>query len=710
MGGNFFTWSKFVGENSELLFPVDAMDEIFLLDFEKEIVWMSQKCAELLFAEDEKVYDKVSLKEFEKHMSEAGVYAFQQAISRVTTGKSERVGCHVALKGKEKYLSSVIYLYCLEGREELFGQISIDYEPMREYEQHLEKVIAQLKATERVNELTVEGASDYVYQLDLVNNVCTFSSTALEVLPLETPTFSDAMNRVLSFIVPEDRHVFLDSFTPFLTGQSDRHIAEYRVMTKQGNIMWISCKGKGIHDKDGRPLMIAGSLLDITEQKQNQAKMERMFYYDDLTELKNRHCFERDLEKQFENAEAKGCLLYMNIRKFKLYNELFGHSFGNKVLKEFAYMLNLYFADSLGIYRFSGDEFLIHMQETSREQILAKLVPLQAVLKKARAIDGHSVYINIYTAVVIYPEHGKTTEELVNNAHKCLYRMTRAENEDISFFTERIGDDTSVQFLLENEIRKDIENNFRHFRVVYQPIVHLTPEGAEWIGAEALLRYNNPDMKDLNQMEMIRTLEYSGLILPVGRWVIAQAAHECSKWNHSGSKRVVHINIAAQQVSDVGLVDYIKEVCEREKLPASNMVMELTETSLLNNFEVATTFCQELMHLGIGVALDDFGTGYSSFNYLRNLPISQIKIDRGYAHQLPSNHYNQTFISFMHQLSKELQLELCIEGVETEEELNLLRKMKISVIQGYYFERPMEADVISREFLGMASKKRIPTN
>ena len=121
-----------------------------------------------------------------------------------------------------------------------------------------------------VNELTLEGASDYVYQLDLVNNMCTFSSRALEVLPLETPTFSDAMNRVLSFIIPEDRHVFLDSFVPFMTGQSDRHIAEYRVMTKQGNIMWISCKGKGIHDDEGRPLMIAGSLLDITEQKKAQ--------------------------------------------------------------------------------------------------------------------------------------------------------------------------------------------------------------------------------------------------------------------------------------------------------------------------------------------------------------------------------------------------------------------------------------------------------
>lgn len=705
MNQSFFEWEKYSGEQGNLLFPVDAMEDIFLINVKKDSIWLSKKCAELLADNREEIVSEITQKEFEAHLSETGCYAFRQAIQRLMNGKVERVGCHAAIESKTGYLSSVIYLYHLKGREELFGHISIDYEPMREYEQHLEQVIQQLKHTQLVNELTVEGASDYIYQLDLVNNVCTFSSKALEVLPLESPTFSDAMNTVLSFIIPEDRHIFLDSFTPFLTGQSKRHIAEYRVRTKQGNIMWISCKGRGLHDEEGRPIMIAGSLLDITEQKKNQEKLEKMLYYDELTGLKNRKCFEKDLEEKLQDVSAKGSFLYMNIRKFKLYNELFGHSFGNKVLKEFAYMLNLYFASSYGIYRFSGDEFLVHLPEIDRQQILAKLVPFQAVLKKTRAIDGHNIYINTYTAVVIYPEHGNSIEELVNNAHQCLYRITRAEREEISFFTDRIGDSVSQQFLIENEIRRDIENNFCHFRVVYQPIVRLNAGGSEWIGAEALLRYSNPNLPNLEQMEMIRTLEYSGLIVPVGRWVISQAVHECGKWNRAGSKSLVHINIAAQQVSDVGLIQHIKDTCEAEGLPTSHLIMELTETSLLSNFEVATNFCKELMDLNIGVALDDFGTGYSSFNYLRNLPISQIKIDRGYARQLPTNHYNQTFISFMHQLSKELQLELCIEGVETEEELELLRKMRISIIQGYFFETPMEADVISREFPGKSSRK-----
>lgn len=694
----FFEWKKYSGENDQLLFPVDAMEEIFLINIKEETIWFSRKCAELFAKNTGELKSSITREEFANYVSEKGYYAFGQAIQRLVSGKADKVSCHVDLKGDVKSISAVVYLYRLKGKEELFGHVSVDYEPMREYEQHLESVIQQLEHSQKVNELTLEGASDYVYQLDLVNNVCTFSSRALEVLPLESPTFSDAMNRVLSFIVPEDRHIFLDSFVPFLTGQSDRHVAEYRVNTKQGNIMWISCKGKGIHDDEGRPLMIAGSLLDITEQKKNQEKIEKMLYYDNLTGLKNKTCFEKDMEAVFEEQDGKGSLLYMNIHKFKLFNELFGHSFGNKVLKEFSYMLNLFFAGCKGIYRFSGDEFLVHLDETNRDMIMAKLVPFQANLRKPRTIDGRSIYINTYTAVVIYPEQGETVEELLNNAHQCLYRMTRAEREEISFFAGQVGDSVSKQFIIENEIRKDIEHGFRHFRVVYQPIVRLNPDGSEWIGAEALLRYSNPDLPGLQQMEMIQTLEYSGLILEVGRWVMAQAIQECAKWNRAGNKSLVHVNIAAQQVSDAGLVSFIKEKCEEENLPTKYLTVELTETSLLSNFEVATNFCKDLMKLGIGVALDDFGTGYSSFNYLRNLPISQIKIDRGYARQLPTNQYNQTFISFVHQLSKDLQLELCVEGVETEEELELLRKMKISVLQGFLFERPMEADVISREF------------
>lgn len=695
MNKEYFQWDTFI-EEQETVFPVKAMKEVFLLDPERDSIWLSEKTAEILFRGKEK--PEISRQEFEEHLSEASAIVFRQELQRILSGKEERVSCHAAIINDISCLSSVIYLYRLEGRTELLGFLSVDYEPTREYDMHMEEVVQKLGFAQTVNELIVEGACDYIYQLDLVNNICTFSSKALEVLPLESPTFTDAMNCVLSFIVPEDRQIFLDSFTPFLMGQSDRHVAEYRVMTKQGNIMWISCQGKGIHDEQGRPIMIAGSLMDITEKKKHEEELEKMLYYDPLTGLKNRLCFEKDMEECLSEENSRRSFLYMDIRKFKLYNELFGHSFGNRVLKEFSYMLQLYFPKACGIYRFSGDEFLVHIKESNRGEILDKLAAFRANLKKTRELEGHTLYINAYIAVVIYPENGRNTEELLNNANQCLYRMTREDKEEVSFFAGRTGDEVSQQFLLENEMRKDIENNFRHFRVVYQPIVRVNEEGAYWIGTEALLRYQNPDFPNLEQMEMIKTLEYSGLIIPVGRWVVDRAVQECGNWNRTAGPAIVHVNIAAQQVADSGFVEYISNRCKAEGLPVSRLLIELTETSLVNNSEVATNFCEDLMRLGIGVALDDFGTGYSSFNYLRKFPISQIKVDREYARQIQVNRYNQIIVTFLHKLSEELQMELCVEGVETEEELEVLQKMGISMIQGFYFERPLEADIIRREF------------
>lgn len=696
MEQQFFRWDKFSEERENLIFPADLMENLFLIDIQNNSIWLSKKCAELLF-EENSVQTRITCREFEQYLSESGCHAFLQGLNRLQTGKALRTSCHAALKSKADDLSSMIYLFHLDGCRELLGYISVDLEPSREYDQHLEQVIHELRHAKTVNELILEGSSDYIYQLDLINNVCTFSSKAVDVLPLESPTFSDAMNRILSFIIPEDRQIFLDSFIPFLTGESDRHTAEYRVLTKQGTLMWISCQGKGIHDEQGRPVMIAGSLLDITDKKKHEEEINHMLYYDMLTGLKNRFCFEKDMEKRRKETGARGSLLYMDIRRFKLYNEMFGHNFGDKVLKEFSDMLKLYFSNAVGIYRYSGDEFVVHLHEVDRSRIMARLVPFVSVLKKGRELDGHSLYLNACIAIVLYPEHGNTVEELMNNANQCLYRMNRDGKEEISFFaghTDRI----SRQFLFENEIRKDVEANFRHLRVVFQPIVRLKGDQSGWIGAEALLRYSNPEFPDLGQMEMIRTLEYSGLIIPVGRWVLAQAIHECSRWNHTGNNSIVHVNLAAQQISDAGLVKYIRETCEEEGLSPSHLMIELTETSLLNNFEMATQFCKDLMQMGIGVALDDFGTGYSSFNYLRNLPINEIKVDREYVQNLPENHYNQTIISCLQRLSRDLNLDLCVEGVETEDELNLLKEMGITLIQGFYFERPMEYDVIWKEF------------
>lgn len=698
MKKQYFQWNSFVNEHESFHFSVDAIGEIYLLDLKENSIWLSKKLADLLYYKNPEKPDRISIQEFEAFFPERSRIVFRQEIQRLRAGRTSRENCHVALEVAQGCLSAFSYMYHVGEPDYLLGFLSVDYEPTREYEHHLEQVISELKNAQSVNQLILEGAVDYIFQLNFADNTCTLSPKALEILSLDSPAFSDALDRLLSFVVVEDRQIFLDSLTPFLSGNSLDQYAEFRLQTKSGKVIWVRCQSRGLHDAQGNPLLLAGSLLDITEQKEKEQKIRQMLYYDILTGLKNRRSFLIEMDAVLQDPDEKGCILYMDIRKFKSYNEMFGHKFGDQVLKEFAKMLKLYFPQALGIYRFGGDEFLIHLKDHKKEKVLERLTPFQHIVSKPRELDGHIIYVDTFTAALLYPEHGHTAEELLGNANLCLYHITREDNRNVSFFAKQNSIDFSRQYQLENEMRLDIEHDFRHFRVVYQPIVKHENGSSRWIGAEALLRYSNPHFPNLGQMEMIQTLEYSGLILPIGRWVLKKAIRECSKWNSGGNHVVVHVNIAAQQVSDASLVQYVKEQCESSGLIPSNLTLELTETSILNNLETAIQFCQKLRDLGIGVALDDFGTGYSGFRYLRGLPISQIKVDREYTSRLPVNQYNQVVVSFLHDLSQNMDLELCAEGVEKQDELDFLNHMGISMIQGFYFERPMEAEIISKEF------------
>ncbi len=701
MRNDFFQWNKFAEEEG-IGFPANAIEEIFLVDLDELSVWFSEKLAKLVFVENEKMRTELSLEELENYFLEGGIKRLIQDIQRMLAGKTKRVNSHVALIRGETALSAVCYVFKLENSRFLLGFLSIDYEPIQEYEQSLENMIKEMKHAQNVNELILEGAADYIYQMDLVKNTCTFSKKALEILPFESTTITDATSRILSVIWPEDRRAYLEAITPFLAGKTDYHRAKYRITTKTGEVIWLLSQGKGMKDASGRPIMLAGSMVDITQQQKREEKIDRMLYYDDLTGLKNRRCFEKDMEIHLKKKNAKGSLIYFNIRRFKMFNEMFGRNFANKILIEFAGRMKLYFPGAIDIYRFAGDEFMIHLEEYDREEIMARLIPFQSSLKSQWEMDGHMLYINMYASIVIYPENGNNTEALMIHSNQCLAQMSREEKDEIRFFAEEEGENISRQYMLENTLRKDVQSDFQHFRVVYQPIVHIENGVAKWEGAEALLRYSNPEMPGIGQMEMIQTLEYSGLILPVGRWVLSQAVKECSKWNRAGRQVVVHVNMAAQQVTDAGLVEYIREQCREAHLPYSSLIVELTETSLVNNFAMATQLCSELRKMGVGVALDDFGTGYSGFTYLRNFPISQIKVDREYAKDISTNHYNQVIVSFMHNLSENMDVELCVEGVETEEELKVLMDIGVSTIQGFYFERPMEADIIRKEFMTRA--------
>ncbi|MDO4272413.1 MAG: EAL domain-containing protein [Eubacteriales bacterium] len=695
---NLFDWPAIIETYGLRQIPEALLENSFILDTEKQMVYLSSALFDNIcpgHLEDRQAF---SVKEFLDFLAETSRYSVLEDINRLSQEKLYRTDVQAVVKISEEYIPALFIMAKIPDKSVILGIVHLSYELMHEYQHHLDSIITKLEETQNINQLILEGSTDYIYHLDLVNNICTFSPKALDVLPLETATFGNAMDRILSFIHPEDRHIFLDSFTPFLTGKTEYHTAEYRVYTKQGNIMWISCHGKGLHDSQGRPVMIAGSLMDITDTKKAEERINHMLYTDMLTGMRNRYCYEQEMGEYMSRPDASGCIIAIDIHNFKLYNEIFGHNFGNLVLKEFASMLQIYLPRNLGIYRLEGDEFLVHMEDSDKASILESLTPLQITLSKARIIDGHSIYIDVTIGIVIYPDHGATPDELLKNADTVLYKMSKYSSEKVMFFINDNGNDLSKRYQLENELRADIENHFRHFRVVYQPIVHLMSNGASWCSAEALLRYQNPGLPDVTQQELIETLEVSDLIIPVGRWVLSKAIEECSLWNRTGAIAGVHVNFSAQQMSDAGIMEYIKQLLKKHNLSARNLICELTETSLINNFESATLLCRELMELGAGIALDDFGTGYTSFNYLRRLPISQIKIDKTFVQNLPDNKYNQIIIQCLFDLSQNIGLELCVEGVETQNTLDILSEMGVRLIQGFYFERPMEADIIRREF------------
>lgn len=695
------TWETLKNSSHLTSLPEALIQYSFFTDWEQRLVFLSPSLFSLLKQEGWPSQGGVPCSAFSPLLTDVSLKRLHQDLHDLSQGIVLRADTQITLLPEKDAIPALCLMAKIPDRPLVFSIVHLSYELKHEYQDTLNQVIAKLRCSQTINQLILEGSTDYIYQLDVVNNVCTFSPKALDVLPLESPTFDNAMERILSFIVPEDRSIFLDSFTPFLTGQSLYHTAEYRVNTKQGTIMWISCHGKGVLDDQKRPIMIAGSLMDITDVKKADEQLKKLLYTDPLTGLKNRCCYEQEMEEYLQDPEAAGSILCIDIHNFKLYNEIYGHTFGNRVLTDFAELLQSCFPNRLGLYRLDGDEFLLHLSETDPKAIRNLLIPFQLALEKARQIDGHSIYIDALAGVAIYPVHGNTPGQLLKNADTILYEMSKFSHDTVAFYADESGADLSRRYNLEHTLRMDIDAGFRHFRVVYQPITLINQDGTTWCSAEALLRYRNPDLPDVTQQQLIETLEVSDLIIPVGRWVLTQAIQECSRWNRDDSRFSVHVNFSAQQMSDAGIFQHIVTTLQQNRLSARNLVCELTETSLINNFESATRLCRELMKMGAGIALDDFGTGYTSFNYLRDLPISQIKIDKTYVQDITSNEYNRIIIKCLYDLSKSMGLELCIEGVENKETLDILTDMGANMIQGFYFGRPMEPELIRKGFTAL---------
>ena len=445
---------------------------------------------------------------------------------------------------------------------------------------------------------------------------------------------------------------------------------------------------------------------DITERKTAEAEIFNLAYYDELTELPNRELFSQSLERTIERAareREKFAVLFVDLDRFKRINDTLGHSIGDQLLKDVADRLarctrstdsvvQLKAGDSQAIRlaRLGGDEFVIKLYGVDSEETVAAIAArVISELTPPFTCAGHQFVVTPSIGIALYPKDGATGEELLMNADSAMYRAKNLGRNNYKFYSETMRTKSLHRLDLENLLRNAIESE--QFSLFFQPKVDART--SRLVGAEALLRWQHEERGPISPADFIPIAEETGLIIPIGRWVLREACRQVRRWQESAVGAVpVSVNISSHQFRDGGLVADVFAALTDAGIDAGMLELEITESVLLQDVENTLAELRALKKSGVSLSIDDFGTGYSSLGYLKQFPIDTIKIDRSFVQDLSSDEDDAAICAAILAMSMQLGLKVVAEGVETREQLEFLRRHGCHHIQGFLFGVPRSAD------------------
>lgn len=434
-------------------------------------------------------------------------------------------------------------------------------------------------------------------------------------------------------------------------------------------------------------------IKDISIDMQSNKELALLNYYDELTGLPNKSMFLQVVNDKIRKNKMFA-VYYVDLDYFKSINHALGHEFGNKLLKSCAQRFIQFMKEYNGfVARISGDEFVFLQKDIdSKEQSLQFARALTNYFKQPIMIDSYEFVVSIRIGISIYPEHGKSGMELINQAQSAMYVTKNEEGSlRINLFDASISKNLRSQLTLESDLRKALAEE--QFELFYQPQVSLKTK--EVVGFEALIRWKHPTKGYISPLDFIPFAEKSGLIIDIGKWVIDEACDQLRKWKNKGYDPVkISINTSAKQVHQTNFVNHIESSLIRSNVDPSLLEIELTESVAMTNEEYILEMVKKIKSLGLSIAVDDFGTGYSSLKYLSLFPFNKLKIDRMFMNQ--KYEHNKTIVKSIINLSHSLDMSVTAEGVETEEHISLLEKFNCDHIQGYYISEPLPAEKIEK--------------
>ncbi|MBN1595757.1 EAL domain-containing protein [candidate division FCPU426 bacterium] len=441
---------------------------------------------------------------------------------------------------------------------------------------------------------------------------------------------------------------------------------------------------------------LIGFFQDITLQVQSKELISHMAFYDLLTDLPNRIFFSGELESALKESCASGqklAVVLLDLDRFKVINDTLGHTVGDQFIQHVAKRLRTHLAPNDTVARMGGDEFILLLPYIRHfHEVVAKLQLIKEVFREPFSSNNHILHINVSMGVSLFPEDGEDVHSLLKHADSALYEAKNSGRNHYKFFTNTLGSETTSDFTIEMSLRKALDQ--KHLRLYYQPQVSF--QTGKIIGVEALLRWEDPEMGFIMPDRFIPLAEETGLIVPIGEWVLQEACAQAVSWQKMGlSPLKMAVNMSVRQFQEPELVEKVLAICQQTGLDPFLLELEITESLLLKDLNVIQMTLQWLKKKGIMISIDDFGTGYSSLKYLRRFPISTIKIDRSFIRDSQNNPDDAALVTTLCSIAHHLNLHIVAEGIENKEQYLFLKDLGCDAFQGFYFSAAVPADDIS---------------
>ena len=555
-----------------------------------------------------------------------------------------------------------------------------------------------LEQIKSVIEIMQQSSDAYMFILDLNADTYILSEKATRRFPFNATMIENCTDIIKKVVHPSDYEMLLADLEKCRSGEKDTHALEYRWMDRMNRVVWISCRGTVVTGAENHRLLI-GTVSELGKK----AKA------DNVTGLRREAGFRLDMGNLLqENPGSIHYMMRIGIDNFKEINEKEGIEAGDEVLRELAECILKTVEETAKVYRLVADEFMLvdegQAGKSDPHMIYRKIQ--QAIAATAKRKE-YSRFYTVSAGVLEGEFAGKTVEEIMRFTEFALNEAKRSGRNQMKPFVYADYEIYLKKLDIRKALRQDVNNDFSGFEVYYQPIVSAS-EDYKLIGAEALLRWKNEKFENVSPAVFIPILEESGLIIPVGRYVLWEAARACKKWQEYIPEFHINVNLSYVQLYKSDLMRDVERCVQEVGIDPESLVLELTESGYIETNERIKELFNDLKARNIDLALDDFGTGYSNMRYLKEIDFKTVKIDRSFVVQALHNEYDFNIISHIIDMVHSLGSVVCMEGIEEKEELSKMMAAKPDMIQGYYFGKPSPAERFEKDFLRNVDSTGVP--